>query len=118
MTLAAARTIHDEYLALLAQGIDPQKQAQDEIEREQHLADSLFINVATKWFAIKKMSGISAVHADDIWRSLEKNVFPAIGHTAACESGSGIVSLRLETIGFGTACSDSGAWQAQFYSGN
>ncbi|XQK55267.1 phage integrase central domain-containing protein [Escherichia coli] len=37
--------------------------------------------MATKWFALKKTRGISDVHADDIWKSLEKDVFPAIGQT-------------------------------------
>ncbi|ESE81108.1 phage integrase family protein [Salmonella enterica subsp. indica serovar 6,14,25:z10:1,(2),7 str. 1121] len=47
--------------------------------------DSLFINVATRWFAVKKSSGISDVHADDIWKSLAKDVFPAIGQTPVTE---------------------------------
>ena len=75
LSLAAARTLHDDYPGLLAQGIDPKKLEQEAAEQEKKTTDSLFINVATKWFAIKKTSGISEVHADDIWRSLEKNVF-------------------------------------------
>ncbi|MBQ0955891.1 integrase arm-type DNA-binding domain-containing protein [Serratia symbiotica] len=74
LSLTAARPLHDDYPGLLAQGIDPKK-----LEQEKKTTDSLFINVATKWFAIKKTSGISEVHADDIWRSLEKHVFPVIG---------------------------------------
>lgn len=91
MTLAKARTLHDEYLMLLAQGTDPKKQAQDAAEQKQQATDALFINVATKWFAIKKTSGISAVHADDIWRSLEKNVLPVIGQTP-------VTALKAHTL--------------------
>lgn len=73
MTLATARTVHDEYILLLSQGIDPQKLVQEEAEQEQRAIDSQFINVATKWFAIKKPAVfqkytrmISGVH----WRKM------------------------------------------------
>ncbi|ECI4026796.1 integrase [Salmonella enterica] len=69
----------------MSQGIDLKKLVQEEAELEQRAIDSQFINVATKWFVIKKTSGISDVHADDIWRSLEKNVFPVIGQTPVAE---------------------------------
>ncbi|EBG4358870.1 tyrosine-type recombinase/integrase [Salmonella enterica] len=98
MTLAAARTIHDEYLLLLSQGIDPKKLVQEEAEQQQQAIDSQFINVAKKWFAIKKTSGISEVHADDIWRSLEKNVFPVIGHTPVAELKAHILIAALEPV--------------------
>ncbi|EDW1854510.1 tyrosine-type recombinase/integrase [Salmonella enterica subsp. diarizonae] len=91
MTLAAARTIHDEYLLLLSQSIGPKKLVQEEAELEQRAIDSQFINVAIKWFAIKKTSGISEVHADDIWRSLEKNVFPIIGQMP-------VMALKAHTL--------------------
>lgn len=91
MSLIDARALHDEYLLLLARGIDPQKQKQEETEKKQVATDSLFINVATRWFVIKKSSGISEVHADDIWRSLEKDVFPVIGHISVTE-------LRAHTL--------------------
>jgi len=91
MSLAAAHTLHDEYLGLLAQGIDPKKLALEEAKREQKAKDSLFINVATKWFAIKKTSGISEVHAGDIWRSLEKNVFPVNGQMP-------VAALKAQTL--------------------
>ncbi|MCP1065447.1 hypothetical protein M5G07_07540 [Serratia symbiotica] len=74
LSLAVASTLHDDYTGPLAQGIDPKK-----LEQEKKTTDSLFIKIVTKWFAIKKTSGISEVHADDIWRSLKKNVFPVIG---------------------------------------
>ncbi|HAV1831949.1 TPA: tyrosine-type recombinase/integrase [Enterobacter hormaechei subsp. steigerwaltii] len=98
MTLAAARTVHDDYLTLLVQGIDPQKQVLDEIEREQRATDSLFINVATKWFDKKKESDISEVHARDIWRSLEKNVFPAIGQMPVTELKAKTLITALEPV--------------------
>lgn len=98
MTLAAARTLHDEYLGLLSQGIDPKKMEQEAAEVEQKAIDRQFINVATKWFAVKKNSGISAVHANDIWRSLEKNVFPVIGQTPVAELKAHILIAALEPV--------------------
>ncbi|WP_425475113.1 phage integrase central domain-containing protein [Brenneria uluponensis] len=86
MTLAAAvRALHDECIALLIKGIDPKKQEQDEAEQEKRAKDSLFVNVATRWFAIKKTSGISEVHTGDIWHSLERDVFPVIGQIAVAD---------------------------------
>ncbi|EEE2004530.1 DUF4102 domain-containing protein [Salmonella enterica subsp. enterica serovar Kotte] len=76
MSLACARTLHAEKLALLVQGVDPGKLEREAVEQAKIATDSLFINVATRWFAVKKSSGISDVHADDIWKSLEKDVFP------------------------------------------
>lgn len=54
MSLASARALHAEQLALLVKGIDPKKLEQEEAERERRAVDGLFINVATKWFAMKK----------------------------------------------------------------
>ncbi|HAT1684783.1 TPA: tyrosine-type recombinase/integrase [Klebsiella oxytoca] len=98
MSLAGARTLHDEYLGLLAQGIDPKKLEQEAAEQEKKVTDSLFINVATKWFAIKRTSGISAVHADDIWRSLEKNVFPVIGQMPVTGLKAHVLIAALEPV--------------------
>jgi hypothetical protein len=78
--LASARAQHAEHLALLAQGTGPKKREQDAAEQEQLVVDSLFFNVASKWFAVKKTK-ISAAYADDIWKSLERNVFPVMGQT-------------------------------------
>ncbi|MIE72431.1 DUF4102 domain-containing protein [Salmonella enterica subsp. diarizonae] len=98
MTLAKARTLHDEYLTLLARGIDPGKQVKDAEIQKQQATDRLFINVATKWFAIKRTSGISAVHADDIWRSLEKNVFPVIGQMPVTALKAHVLIAALESV--------------------
>ncbi|EAR3735627.1 DUF4102 domain-containing protein [Salmonella enterica] len=98
MTLARARTLHDEYLTLLARGIDPGKQVKDAEIQKQQATDRLFINVATKWFAIKRTSGISAVHADDIWRSLEKNVFPVIGQMPVTALKAHVLIAALEPV--------------------
>lgn len=97
MSLASARTLHAEHLTLLVKGIDPKKQEQEEAERERLAVDSLFINVATRWFAVKKTK-ISADYADDIWKSLERDVFPAIGQTPVIELKAHTLIAALEPV--------------------
>ncbi|EAS1759679.1 DUF4102 domain-containing protein [Salmonella enterica] len=97
MSLASARTLHAEQLALLAQGIDPKKLEQEEAERERRAVDGVFINVATKWFEVKRTK-ISADYADDIWKSLERDVFPAIGQMNVTELKAYTLVNALEPV--------------------
>jgi len=78
LTLAVARQRRDQYLTLLAQGIDPQKQQEEVSEQRQIELDSIFSVVAGRWFLIKSKS-VTEDYAKDIWRSLEKDIFPTIG---------------------------------------
>ncbi|MEN4683836.1 integrase domain-containing protein [Pantoea agglomerans] len=78
LTLAVARQMRDQYLSLLAQGIDPQKQQEEVSEQRQIELDSIFSVVAGRWFQLKSKS-VTEDYAKDIWRSLDKDVFPAIG---------------------------------------
>ncbi|TKI07543.1 integrase domain-containing protein [Martelella alba] len=97
MSLASARKLHAEYLTLLVQGIDPIKLEQEDAERERLAVDSLFINVATRWFAVKKTT-ISADYADDIWKSLERDVIPAIGQTPVTALKAHTLIVALEPV--------------------
>jgi integrase len=63
---------------LLANGIDPQIQAEIAEEQQQIAQDSIFTTVAANWFQLKSKS-VTPDYARDIWRSLEKDVFPAVG---------------------------------------
>ncbi|MEN4740623.1 integrase domain-containing protein [Pantoea agglomerans] len=78
LTLAAARQMRDQYLTMLAQGIDPQKQQEEVSEQRQIELDSIFSVVAGRWFQLKSKS-VTEDYAKDIWRSLEKDIFPSIG---------------------------------------
>ncbi|MEZ2591341.1 integrase domain-containing protein [Pantoea agglomerans] len=78
LTLAIARQMRDQYLSMLAQGIDPQKQQEEVSEQRQIELDSIFSIVAGRWFLIKSKS-VTEDYAKDIWRSLEKDIFPTIG---------------------------------------
>lgn len=78
LTLSVARQMRDQYLSMLAQGIDPQKQQEEVSEQRQIELDSIFSVVAGRWFLLKSKS-VTKDYAKDIWRSLEKDIFPSIG---------------------------------------
>lgn len=78
LSLADARGLRANYLTLLANGIDPQIQAEVAEEQQQIALDRIFLTVAANWFQLKSKS-VTPDYAKDIWRSLEKDVFPAIG---------------------------------------
>lgn len=78
LSLSEARSLRAQYLSLLARGIDPQTQAEEAAEQQQIAIDSIFSNVASKWFAMKR-NCVTSGYAKDIWRSLEKDIFPTIG---------------------------------------
>lgn len=58
LSLADARGLRADYLALLANGIDPQIQAEVAEEQQQIALDSIFSTVAANWFQLKSKSVI------------------------------------------------------------
>lgn len=78
LSLADARRVRADYLSLLANGIDPQTQAEQLTEQQQIALDSIFSTVLANWLTLKKAS-VTPDYAKDIWRSFEKDIFPAIG---------------------------------------
>ncbi|WGL57252.1 integrase domain-containing protein [Kluyvera intermedia] len=97
LTLAAARQIRDQHLSLLAQGIDPQQQQEMVSEQRQIVLDSIFSTVAANWFQLKSKS-VTPDYAKDIWRSLDKDVFPAIGEIPVQEIKARTIIEALEPI--------------------
>lgn len=97
LSLADARRVRADYLSLLANGIDPQTQAEQLTEQQQIALDSIFSTVAANWFALKKAS-VTPDYAKDIWRSLEKDVFPAIGEIPVQEIKARKLVEALEPI--------------------
>lgn len=76
--LAQARKLKNEAKALLSQGIDPveQRKADTNALREKH-GNTLLV-IATRWIGHKRKN-VTEDYANDVWRSLEKDIFPAIG---------------------------------------
>ncbi len=97
LSLADARVLRTNYLALLANGIDPQVQAEVAEEEQQIALDSIFSTVAANWFQLKSKS-VTPDYAKDIWRSLEKDVFPAIGEIPVQQIKARTLVEALEPI--------------------
>jgi len=97
LTLAAARQIRDQHLSLLAQDIDPQQQQEIVSEQRQIELDSVFSTVAANWFQLKSKS-VTPDYAKDIWRSLDKDVFPTIGEIPVQEIKARTIIEALEPI--------------------
>ncbi|ECF7064160.1 DUF4102 domain-containing protein [Salmonella enterica subsp. enterica] len=97
LSLADARGLRADYLALLANGIDPQIQAEVAEEQQQIELDSIFSTVAANWFQLKSKS-VTPDYAKDIWRSLEKDVFPAIGEIPVQQIKARTLVEALEPI--------------------
>ena len=99
LTLARARALRDEYLSLLANGINPQVHNTQKANALKDATEHTFQAVAKKWLDEKvKTSGISQDHANDIWRSLERNIFPTLGDTPIKEIRPKMLKQHLEPI--------------------
>lgn len=99
LTLAQARSLRDQYLALLAQQIDPQTHKADKANALKAATEHTLQVVAKKWLEEKKRtSGISEEHAADIWRSLERNVFPSLGNVPIKEIRPKLLKQQLDPI--------------------
>lgn len=97
LSLADAREVRAEKLAMLVKGIDPQARADEEAEKLQIAQESIFVNVARKWFELKQ-SHVSADHAKDIWRSIEKDILPSIENAPVQELKARTLIQVLEPI--------------------
>ena len=99
LTLAKARALRDEYLSLLVNGIDPQIHNTQKANALRNDSENTFQVVAKKWLDEKtKTSGISQDHADDIWRSLERNIFPTLGNIPIKEIRPKMLKQHLDPI--------------------
>ncbi len=97
LSLADAREVRAEKLAMLVRGVDPQARAGEEAEKLQIAQESIFVNVARKWFELKE-SHVSADHAKDIWRSIEKDILPSIENIPVQELKARTLIQVLEPI--------------------
>ncbi|WP_323635480.1 integrase domain-containing protein [Pectobacterium polaris] len=78
ITLADARQRRREARTLLTKDIDPYEHQHSLRKQALEAKSNTFKIVAEQWLQLKK-SSITADYASDIWRSLEKDIFPAIG---------------------------------------
>ncbi len=80
VSLADARRMRDETRQLLANGIDPLINRENERLRDEMTKGNTFAKVAADWYEVKKSQPLAENTIKDIWRSLEKYVFPFIGN--------------------------------------
>lgn len=97
ISLALARKLTIEARELLAQGIDLKAHRENENARKQAQHENTLENVARDWFDLKRDS-ISPDYADDIWRSLERYIFPKLGKTPISEITAPAVITLLKPI--------------------
>ncbi|KFX22631.1 integrase domain-containing protein [Pectobacterium betavasculorum] len=79
ISLADARQMREAAKALLEKNIDPQFHQQQQREQEQAINLNTFAKVSADWYEVKKSQPLAENTIKDIWRSLEKYVFPFIG---------------------------------------
>lgn len=84
VTLADARNYRAESRSLLAKQIDPQEHRQEQLRSSLEAKTNTFQLVAERWWNVKKAS-VTEDYAEDIWRSLERDVFPAIGDVSVTD---------------------------------
>lgn len=98
VSLAEARKRRASYRALISQGIDPQDYERQQREAESQKRGATFGKVAGDWFEMKKSLNLAPNTTKDIWRSLEKYVFPYIGNTPIHELTARRFVMLLEPI--------------------
>ncbi|EIX9508733.1 TPA: integrase [Klebsiella pneumoniae] len=84
VSLSDARKLRAESRVLLAKDIDPQEHQKEQVRNSQEAKTNTFLLVAERWLNVKKAS-VTEDYADDIWRSLERDIFPAIGDISVTE---------------------------------
>lgn len=73
VSLSDARKLRAESRVLLAKDIDPQEHQKEQVRNSQEAKTNTFLLVAERWWNVKKAS-VTEDYADDIWRSLERDV--------------------------------------------
>ncbi|WBX86320.1 tyrosine-type recombinase/integrase [Sphingosinicella microcystinivorans] len=97
VSLLEAREKRDESRAILAQGKDPVIAKKLVIQENLEAAQNTFERIAREWHEVTKNQW-ARVHADDVLRSLERDVFPAIGPLPVSEIPAPLVLDVLRAI--------------------
>ncbi len=97
LSLAEARQKREAAKALLAKKMDPQEYQRTILASEQEARINTLEKVATEWFKIKQ-SSITANHARDVWRSLERDIFPVVGQVGIQEIKARTLITALEPV--------------------
>lgn len=77
VSLINARKKAQIYRALLSQDIDPKEDRDTKLNEEKAITKHTVKNVALEWYELKKHD-VTEGYAKDIWRSLERHIFPKL----------------------------------------
>ena len=80
VSLVNARKKAVGYRDLLAQDIDPKENRDQKLNEEKAITEHTVKNIALEWYELKKHS-VTEDYAKDIWRSLERHIFPKLENT-------------------------------------
>ncbi|KKA44361.1 integrase domain-containing protein [Salinivibrio sp. KP-1] len=97
VTLSQARKATMDARALLAQNIDPKEHREEQQRQEIALTEHTVEKVAYQWFELKKEQ-VTEGYATDIWRSLERHIFPKLGATPLSKITAPMVIDALKPI--------------------
>ncbi|EPK6349257.1 integrase [Proteus mirabilis] len=97
VTLSDARKLRAESRSLLAKDIDPQEYQKNQIRNSQEAKTNTFQLVAERWWEVKK-STVTEDYGNDIWRSLERDVFPAIGDISVTDIKAHILVQAIQPV--------------------
>src|SRR3546814_14825087 len=97
VSLVQAREKRNEARAILDEGKDPAIVKKLTIEANRKAAECTIKKLAKEWHEMSK-SQWASVHADDVIRSLERDVFPAIGNFPIADLNQQMTLKALQDI--------------------
>ncbi|MTB68601.1 tyrosine-type recombinase/integrase [Providencia sp. wls1943] len=97
VSLADARSYRLEARTLLAKQIDPQDHYKEQVRNTIEAKANTFQLVAERWWEVKK-STVTEDYGNDIWRSLERDVFPAIGDISVTDIKAHILVQAIQPV--------------------
>ncbi|HEC8347561.1 TPA: integrase [Providencia rettgeri] len=97
VSLADARSYRLEARTLLAKQIDPQDHYKEQVRNTLEAKTNTFQLVAERWWEVKK-STVTEDYGNDIWRSLERDVFPAIGDISVTDIKAHILVQAIQPV--------------------
>ncbi|HFD6682100.1 TPA: integrase domain-containing protein [Providencia alcalifaciens] len=97
VSLADARSYRLEARTLLAKQIDPQDHYKEQARHTLEAKTNTFQLVAERWWEVKK-STVTEDYGNDIWRSLERDVFPAIGDISVTDIKAHILVQAIQPV--------------------
>ncbi len=98
ISILQARAAREQAKQMLLNGIDPAAAKQEEKANKAAALANTFQSIAMQWHQQKKATKWKNSHADRVWHSLEKDVFPKIGQQPINEIAVKDIKAILDKI--------------------